>query len=211
VGSCIGLSRHAGKAKPARLSLAIAAILLVLWGFDVSAEDEPGARAPLPPPLNSVSTQVDERAIDVPASGHRNPTPVRPTITANPSHPRLSQMKSRRQAAPRQGPVSVERKPPPVSVKTSKMSGQRRSHGRSTVTSGTKQKRDRFPAGPAVGVLSPPTVYSTAGVGGLAEIPGRSRHAPPLYYPDRLAVPPAYGYVPNYPFAWAPTGPMMFR
>ena len=181
-----------------------AALLLVLSGPEGLAEDEPAARAPLPPLPLSVPAQAGERHIADPAPARNQPASVRPTITLDRPRAHLSQRRSRPHSAPPRGAALAERRGSSVRSGNALVNVDALRHSHRTVASAKKPRPHRSLAGPAIGELSPPTGNS----GTISEEP---RAAPPLYYPDQFAGPPAYGYAPNYPFAWAPPSAMMFR
>ena len=62
-----------------------------------------------------------------------------------------------------------------------------------------------------MGQLSAPRDYPDIRIGSTTEPPAEPPQARPLYYPNYFAGPPAYGYAPSYPNAWAPPGPGVFR
>jgi len=209
-GSRVELSRRAQKERPRFLGTTIAAIALVLSGLDASAEDEPGARAPLPPPLQSAPAQSGERPISASVPDFSRPKPGQPAIAPDRGRPPLSQKKFHRHPAPYHG-ASPERRRSLGPSKTASMNPRPNRHGHLTVASAKKERRDPAPTGPAIGELSPSPDYTNPEIGRAGEIRGGPRPALPGYYPGPFAGPPAYGYAPNYPFAWAPPGPMMTR
>lgn len=186
------------------LLTSIAALLLVLSGSEALAEDEPAARAPLPPLPLSVPASAGERQIGDPAAPRNRAAPDRPTITLDRPRLQLVQKKPRPHSAPHRSAASAERRSSSVQSGNAFATVDPHRHRHRTVVSGKKQRQDRLSAGPAIGELAPPT-----GIGGT--IPEERRSAAPSYDPGQFAGPPAYGYAPSYPFAWAPAEPMMFR
>jgi hypothetical protein len=79
-----------------------------------------------------------------------------------------------------------------------------------TVASEKKQRRGRSPAEPGIGSLSPPSDYPNPRLRSTTEALVKPPQALP-YYPNYFAGPPAYGYAPSYPYAWAPPGPGVLR
>jgi hypothetical protein len=181
----------------------IAALLLLVSGARARAEEEPAARAPLPPPLQNVPAEVGEpRRSTGTADGaqrtqsHSGPPTIRfgrppplqkkPSLTANPHHGAA---------------VAARRRPP----------GASRQQDRHAVALGTRQGRDRLPIGSRIGQLSPPTNDTARRIESTMSSQAVPPRAQPSYHPYYFAGPPAYGYAPSYPFTWAPPGPGVFR
>lgn len=188
-----------------RIDLMIgAALLFLLSGPEALAEDEPAARAPLPPLLRGAPAEVDERQMPDPATNrnHLDPHPSAIGFDRPKSH--SSEKKPRLRSTSYLGTaVSKKRETVERHRDRSKDAADHR-QGHRTVASEKRQRRGRSPAEPGIGLLSPPSASATQH---LAE----PRQAPPLYYPNYFAGPPAYGYAPSYPYGWAPPGPGVFR
>jgi hypothetical protein len=91
------------------------------------------------------------------------------------------------------------------------MAAASRRQGHRTIISQKRQRQDLSPAEHAIGQLSRTRDYLDPPIGSGAERLAEPRQAPPLYYPNYFAGPPAYGYAPSYPYAWGPPGPEVFR
>jgi hypothetical protein len=182
-----------------------AALLLLFSGAQASAEDEPAARAPLPPPLGSAPAETSERRMPDPAPSRNQPEPGKPAMRFDRQRSQLSQKKPRLHLA--------KKRETPARHGNHSIDAASRRQGHRSVASDNGQKRDRSPAEPAIGQLSPPHDYPDDPriVGSITEPPAEPRQAPPPYYPNYFAGPPAYGYAPSYPYAWAPPGPGVFR
>ena len=187
------------------------ALLLLVSGPPARAEDEPSARAPLPPLPRSVPAETGERPMPDPASSRNQSAPSTPAIRFDRSKSQLSQNKPRLNSASYLGISLAKKRATAARIGNHSMDAASRRQGHRTVASDKRQKRDRSPAEPAIGQLSPPRDYPDMRIGSTTEPPAEPPQAPPLYYPNYFASPPAYGYAPSYPNAWAPPGPGVFR
>jgi hypothetical protein len=180
-----------------------AALLLLFSGAQALAEDEPAARAPLPPPLGSAPAETSERRMPEPTLSRNQPEPGKPAIRFGRQRSQLSQKKPRLHLA--------KKRETPARLENHSIDAASRRQGHRSVASDKRQRRDRSPDEPAIGQLSPPRDYPDPPIRSTTEPPAEPRQATPLYYPNYFAGPPAYGYAPSYPYAWAPPGPEVFR
>ena len=187
------------------------ALLLLLSVAPARAEDEPSAKAPLPPLPRSVPAEIGERQIPDPASSRNQSAPGTSAIRFDRSKSQLSQKKPRLNSASYLGISVPKKRATAARIGAHSTDAASRRQGRRTVASDKRQKRDRSPAEPAIGQLSPPRDYPDTRIGSTTEPPAEPPQAPPLYYPNYFAGPPAYGYAPSYPYAWSPPGPGVFR
>ena len=189
----------------ARLERAIAVALLLL-GTGAFAEEEPVARAPLPPPLSPTvgasgtpqsQTEKHDPAPrrDQPVAGPPN-TFDRSKAPASQKKPRFVAMAHRDKAATKGRDQPVQRKRP-VADKVPR---------HRVLVSAVK----RSSAVPEDGYLSPPNGYRRSELDNAAiERVEPPRIAVPYYRP--LPGPPAYGYSPDYPYLWSPPGGKIYR
>src|SRR5271166_888500 len=190
----------------------VAALLLLISSARVLAEEEPVARAPLPPPVKNVPANAGEpqAPTEMPgsASGHSASDSTRPTVRFD--RPILQHLQKGPHfgAAPDRGKAAGTKRGPSARSADRSKYGLSRQQDRRAIASRTNQRRDRLLAGPRVGQPSPPPDDPVAQIESLPTPPTR---APPLYYPNYFAGPPAYGYAPSYPFAWGPPGPRELR
>ena len=181
-----------------------AALLLLVSGPQALAEDEPAARAPLPPLLQGAPAEAGERQMRDPAPSRIQSDPGTPAARFDGAKPQLSQKKPRPHSASYLANSVAKKRQAPARLSMNTASGRQ---GHRAVASEKTQRRDRSRAEPAIGQLSPPR----APIESTTQPPAEPRQAPPLYYPNYFAGPPAYGYAPSYPYAWAPPGPGVFR
>jgi hypothetical protein len=190
----------------------VAALLLLISGARVLAEEEPAARASLPPPLGDVPAKAGELRMPTgspgPTSGHSQSDSTPPTVRLDRPILQPSQKKPRFTAAPHRGAPATARRGRSVRSADRSKAGQQ---DHRAIVSRTMQGRDRLPAGPRLGQLSPPKDDPEPRIENTPLPPMAPPRAPSLYYPDYFARSPAYGYAPSYPFAWAPPGPGVFR
>src|ERR1700731_4163949 len=76
-----------------------AALLLLVSGSQALAEDEPAARAPLPPPLPGGPAEAGERHVPDPTPSRNQSDPRAPAIRFDRPNSQLSQKKPRRHSA----------------------------------------------------------------------------------------------------------------
>ena len=200
---------HVQKKCGGLVSITGAALVLFLSAPQALTEDEPAAKAPLPPPLQGATAEAGERRMPDPAPGGDQPRP--PAGKFHPTKSQLRQGKPRLQSAPHSSTVIVEKR------KTSKRRGSHSIEARSspqshrTLAFGKTQKRDRGLAEPGVGRLILPSDYPEARNESTMNPSTEPQQSPPLYYPNYYAGPPVYGYAPSYPYAWAPPVPGILR
>jgi hypothetical protein len=205
---------HRSKSLKGRAGLdlmARAALLLLVWGPQALAEDEPAARAPLPPLLRGAPVEAGERQMPDPAPSRNRSDPHAPAIRFDRPKSQLSQKKPRLHSASYLGTSVGKKRETPARLGNHSTDTASRTRGRRAVASEKRQRRDRSPAEPGIGQLFPPSDYPNTPIRSTTEPLSEPRQAPPLYYPNYFAGPPAYGYAPSYPYAWGPPGPGVFR
>jgi hypothetical protein len=187
-----------------------AAMLLLVSGPQAPAEDEPAAKAPLPPLLRGTPAEAGERQMPAPAPSRNQSDPRAPAIRFDRPKSQLSQKKlastPRRISVPR-SPRSEKRlrdlgsirRTPPLVGKATALSPPKRGKG------GTGRRPS-----PRSASFPPRGDYPDPPIGSTTEPLAHPRRAPPFYYPNYFAGPPAYGYAPSYPYAWGPPGPGAF-
>lgn len=186
--------------------MSTAALLLLFSGAQALAEDEPAARAPLPPPLRGAPGETGERQLPDTAASRDQHDPGAPATRFDRPRSQLSQKRLRLHSASYLGTPTAKKRETPARL--GNHSSDTASHrGRRIVASEKGQRRVRSPTEPEIGSLSPPREYPDPRIGSTAVPP----QAPPPYHPNYFAGPPAYGYAPSYPYAWAPPGPGLFR
>jgi hypothetical protein len=188
-----------------------AALLLLVSGSQAFAEDEPAARAPLPPLLRSAPAEAGEPRMPNPAPSRNQSDPRAPAISFDRSRSQLSQKKPRLHSTSYRGVSVAKKRETHARLGNPTLHAASHRQGNRTVVSEKRQRRGRSPAEPEIGQLSPPSDYPDPRIGSASKSPPEPRQAPPLYYPNYFAGPPAYGYAPTYPYAWAPPGPGVFR
>jgi hypothetical protein len=196
----------------AGLDLITSAALLVLVSAPQGlAEDEPTAKAPLPPLMRGAPAEAGKRQMsDTAPSDNQSDSPA-PAIRSDRPKSRLSQKKPRLHSASYFGTSVAKKREAPARLGRHSMDADSSRQGHRTLASGKKQRRDRSLAEPRIGQLSPPSDYPNPPIGSTTEPRAEPREPPLLYYPNYFAGPPAYGSVPSYPYAWAPPGPRVFR
>ena len=199
------------KGRAGRDLMTSAALLLLVSGSQALAEDEPAARAPLPPLLRSTPAEPRERQMPDPGPSRNQSDPRAPAISLDRSRSQLSQKKPRLHSTSYLGTSVAKKREAPAQFGNHSKHADSRRRGHSAVASEKSQRRERSPAEPGIGRLSPPSDYPNSQIGSTNQPPAEPRQAPPLYYPNYFAGPPAYGYAPNYPYAWALPGPGVFR
>lgn len=173
------------------------------------AEDEPAARAPLPPPPRSAPAEAGERQTPNPAPNANQSDPRPPAIRSNRSKPQVSENKPRlHSASDRSTGVARKRATPRLASRSIGAHSRRQNHR--PVTSEQSPRRDRSPTEASISHLSPPSDYPGPRIGSRTEALPEPPQAP-AYYPNYFAGPPAYGYAPSYPYSWAPPAPGFFR
>jgi hypothetical protein len=182
-----------------------AALLLLFSGAQALGEDEPVARAPLPPPLRGAPAEAGERQMYNPTRSRDQSDPRAPGIRFDRPKSRLSQKK------PRLDTTMAKKREAPARLGIHSMSTASRRQGDRAVAREKKERQDRSPAEPAIGRPSPARDYPDPAIGSATKPLAEPRETPPMYYPDYFAGQPAYGYAPRYPYTWAPPGPGVFR
>jgi hypothetical protein len=188
-----------------------AALLLIISGPQALAEDEPAARAPLPPMLRGTPAEARERQRPDPAPNHNPSNLHTPAIRFDRLKSQLSQKKPRPHSASHFGTSAAKKWERPARLADHSTDAASPSQRHRTVASEKRERQDRSPAEPEIGSFSPSSDYPDPRIGSTTVPPEDPRHAPPLYNPNYFAGPPAYGYAPSYPYAWAPPGPGVFR
>jgi hypothetical protein len=186
----------------ARLAVTIVlALRLLVPGKPALAEEEPAARAALPPPLAIPSP---------PEAG----APQKPAETSSPAAPRMRFDRSRAQPAERKSHLTAaahrgrpgargrDASPRHRDLAVDKAS---RHAAQGAIAFGGQRGRGGSPTEPEIGHLSPPSVDSTP----------RVENAPMTRIdPARIAVPfysGPYGYIPSIPYSWLPPGAEYYR
>ena len=188
-----------------------AALLLIISGPQAVAEDESAARPPLPPLLRGTPAEPRERQRPDPVPNHNQSDLHTPAIRFDRLKSQLSQKKPRSHSASHFGTSVAKKWERPARLADHSTDAASRSQRHHIVASEKRERRDRSPAKPETGSLSPASDYPPSAYGNTAVPPEDRRHAPPLYNPNYFAGPPAYGSAPSYPYAWAPPGPGGFR
>jgi hypothetical protein len=188
-----------------------AALLLLVAGPQALAEDEPVARAPLPPLPQGTPAEAGERQMRDPAPSRNQSDPRPPAIRLDRPKSQLSQKKPRLYSASYLGTSVAKKREAPAQLGKNSKQADSRKRGHRAVAAEKSQRRDRSPAEPGIGRLSRPSDYPNSQIVSTIQSPAEPRQAPSLYYPNYFAGPPAYGYAPSYPYAWAPPGPGVFR
>ena len=199
------------KGRAGRDLLTSAALLLLVSGSPALSEDEPTARAPLPPLLRGAPAEAGERQTPDPAPSRNQSGARAPAIRFDRAKPQLSQKKPRPHSASYIANSVANKRQAPARLGIHSMNTASRRQDHRGVASEKTQRRDRSRAELAIGQLSPPRDYHNPPIESTTQPPAEPRRAPPVYYPDYFAGPPAYGYAPSYPYAWAPPGPGVFR
>ncbi len=188
-----------------------AALLILVSEPQALAEDEPAARAPLPPLVRGVPAEAGNRQMPDPAPSGNQSDPRAPAIRFDRPKSQLSQKKPRLHSASYLGASVAKKRETPARPGNRSMDAASRRQGHRTIASKKGQRRDRSPAEPGIGSLSSPSDYPNPPIGSTTKPRAEPRGVPPLYYPNYFAGPPPYGYAPSYPYAWAPPGPEAFR
>lgn len=200
---------HLQKERGGLVSMTAAALLLFLSRPQALAEDEPAARAPLPPPLRGAPAEAGERRMldPAPTGNQRHP----PADRLVPTKSQLSQEKPRFQSARYRKTVFVEKRKMPTRRGSHSIEARSSRQGHRTLASYKTQRRDRALAELKVGRPIPPSNYPEPRIESTINPVAEPRQSPPLYYPNYFGGPPAYGYAPGYPYSWAPPGPGILR
>jgi hypothetical protein len=194
---------HAGS-----VFIASTALLLLVSATHAWAEDEPAARAPLPPP-RSAAAEAGERQIPDPAPNANQPTPRPPATGLDRPRSQLSERKLRLHSASDRGTGVAKKRATLRLANRSVRTGSRRQNHRAVISE-RSPGRDRSPTEAGIGHLFPPSDYPDPRLRSTTQALPEPPQAPP-YYPNYFPGPPAYGYAPSYPYSWAPPGPGVFR
>jgi len=186
------------------LLAAIAALVIPVWGPRALAEEEPAARAPLPPPLHRVPAEGRPMPDPSWAGGQSDPHPPATRF----AKPKAQSLRNRPSlpAAPRRDAAVAEKQKAPARSGSRPMVADARRQSQRRGGSGTGPRSE-----PWIGELSPSSDYPTPQPESTPRPPSEPLQAPPLYYPDYFVGSPAYGYAQRYPYAWAPPGPGVLR
>lgn len=180
-----------------------AALLLLVAGQGVLADDEPAARALLPPPLQSVP--AENRQGSEPPTGKDQSGTRQSASQPDGSKTASSQAQRRLHSTPSRAVGRAIGNKAPARRGSHLASASAHRQGRRSISSEVGQT-----PGPRIGQLSPPSGFAPRAdrpPGPIME-PPRDPH---LYYPGYFAGPPAYGYAPRYPYVWEPSEPGVFR
>ncbi len=157
-----------------------AALLLLVWGPQALAEDEPTARAPLPPLLRGGPAEAGERQMPDPAPSGNLSDSRAPAIKFDRPKSQSSQKKPRLHSASYLGTSVAKKRETPGRLGHHSMDADSSRQGHRTLASEKRQRRDRSPAEPRIGQLSPPSDYPNPPIGSAAEPREEPRQAPPL-------------------------------
>jgi len=123
-----------------------AALLLLVSGSQALAEDEPAARAPLPPPLSGGPAEAGERHMSDPTPSRNQSDPRAPAIRFDRPNSQLSQKKPRPHSASYLGLSVGKKRETTARLGKHSMAAASRRQGHPTVISEKKAK-----AGPVAG------------------------------------------------------------
>jgi hypothetical protein len=187
------------------LTIALALRLLAPANW-AQAEEEPAAKAPLPPPLAPSAAGAGEIQTNTagPARERNRLNSDPPTIRFDRSEIQSFQDKPRAAAAPHRGARAGPKRDASSEPGDHSTTDMLRQRGRGAIASGGKPTPNRPLVGHAVGHLSPPIGYPAPQVESAAIAPVEPPRAPIQYYPGPGAGPPAYGYAPSYQYRWSP-------
>jgi hypothetical protein len=132
-----------------------AALLLLVSGPQALAEDEPAARAPLPPLLQGAPAEAGERQMRDPAPSRNQSDPRPPAIRLDRPKFQLSQKKPRLHSASYLGTSVAKKREAPAQFGNHSKHADSRRRGHSAVAFQKSQRRERSPAEPGIGRLSP--------------------------------------------------------
>lgn len=211
----LGLTNERASFLPAFILI----FLLLVPGSCARAEDE-AARAPLPPPLPTASSQPGLSPIKA-ETDHPRPRPDQPNFSTpairvdraknRTSQGQTSQGKSgvaataHRGSAPDNGRNASDERGNQAASRAS------RHLRRHTIASSAKPRRRASPTVHEAGRLSPPNEGSAPRIESAATGPLETPRAAIPYYLDPPADLPSYRYVPVYPYPWPPPAAAPFR
>ena len=201
------------KRRRARLLLSVSAALLL---FDPGsrgwAEDEPAARAPLPPlPTKPVEVQLPQKPFEIPGPGltpaRGNQATATPLAHAHRSEVHSLPSRSRSIGAAPHGIAAPTKLTLPSHSHMAKKAPRSFPHG---TLAFTKPQRSRSPTRPGAGHLSPPPDEASPPMESAAvELAKRPEAFIPFYpYPPAR---PAFGFGSDYPYPWPPPNPGFYR
>ena len=136
-----------------------AALLLIISGPQALAEDEPAARAPLPPMLRGTPAEARERQRPDPAPNHNPSNLHTPAIRFDRLKSQLSQKKPRPHSASHFGTSAAKKWERPARLADHSTDAASPSQRHRTLASEKRERQDRSPAEPEIGSFS---LYGTA-------------------------------------------------
>src|SRR5438067_13411603 len=149
-------------------------MLVFLSGPQALAEDEPAAKAPLPPLVRGAPPETGERQMPELGPSRRNQLdPSKPAIRSDRAKSHLSQKKPRLHSASHRGASVAKKGEAPARLADHSKAAASRRPGHRTVASG--KRRDRSPAEAAIGSLSPLSDYPNRRIGSSTEPPAEPR------------------------------------
>jgi hypothetical protein len=163
-----------------------AALLLIISGPQALAEDEPAARAPLPPMLRGTPAEARERQRPDPAPNHNPSNLHTPAIRFDRLKSQLSQKKPRPHSASHFGTSAAKKWERPARLADHSTDAASPSQRHRTVASEKRERQDRSPAEPEIGSFSPSSDYPDPRIGSTTVPPEYPRHAPPSTIPITL-------------------------
>ena len=189
--------------------IASTALLLFVSASQAWAEDEPAARAPLPPPRSAAAAAWQGAAAEPGAESQIN------RIRGRRQSSSIDQSPNYRKGSLASTPHRIVAKVRPKKPATLRLANRsidadsRRQHHRAVIFEKIP-RRDRSATEAAIGHLSPPSDYPDPRLRSTTEALPEPPQAPP-YYPNYFVGLPGYGYAPSYPYAWVPPGLGVFR
>jgi hypothetical protein len=197
----------------------VQALLLLAVANSALAQEEPTAKAPLPPPLTNTPSESRPPQIKPEPSGLTTrpdrPKAIAPAIGLDRSNTLSPQKRPPRvaSAAKDRAAASAEHRGTPS--RTGDSAGKRLSHRlsrRTHASTGNRGHHQQPIARHEVGTFSAPAQYPAPRIeSATITPPAEPPRAPIPYYPDYRAGPPAYGYLAPYSYPWAPPGSRLFR
>ena len=189
-----------------------AALLLLVSGPPALAEDEPAARAPLPPLLRGAPAEAGERQMPDPAPSRNQSDPRAPAIRFDRPKSQLSQKKPRLHSASYLGTLGGQEARNACAA-WEPFDGRRAlsRQGHRTVASEKRQRRDRSPAEPEDRPAFPPERLSQSADREHHRAPSGAAASSTPVLSQLLCRSARIWLCPSYPYAWAPPGPGVFR
>jgi hypothetical protein len=177
-----------------------AIVLAMVFAPRVLAQEEPAARAVLPPPLSSSRSDTDSQQKPVEISSF-----ARPTIRLDQSRTRAAERKSSASPAADRGAWGAKGRLMSPERRYLAANKALRHQTEKVARLGARRRRGRSAPEPKVGHLSPPSNHSTSQI----ETAPTTRVEPP-----QMAIPyysGPYGYLPAIPYSWLPPAPGYYR